>query len=681
MGYAKDSRRRWERASLLPVLACVVGTLLTPALRAAVPEPSAVIYGAGTAPLPVGAVVEARVGTEQVASYAIGSIPGTGNSYVLAIPLETPTVVAEPRSPGVARAGDLVEIYVNSVSTGSTLALNGRGQVVQINLDAGGDIFAPSPPSSLLSSSHTPDQWSNDATVDLTWSGAFDEQGALSGYSVLNDNAAASEPDSSVEVAQSGDPHTLTIGPLGEAADHWFHLRSCDVAGNCSAAVHVGPFKIDTTPPGAPTNLVRTSPVGAPTLELTWVAPVDSASGVDGYGWDFSQEPTGPCAEVVLGSTTSATSDPLADGDWYAHVCAVDAAGNWGAVASAGPFEMESSAPQVMSAATVGPSADGVLDHNERIRVPVTQVVLRFSEEMNDPAGDHTPFDVTNPANYLLVAAGADGTLETLDCSAGPSTGDTGITVTSVMHEAATRTASLLLDVSRGLPAGPHRLLACGSIGLQDLAGTALDGDGDGTGGDDFALDFEVLSENLLTNPNFDDGLDPWSFSGPVSAGLFASSEDAGEALTSGSAEVTGVASGAQTWTIDQCVPVEAGTVYQMDGFARIDSGGAPAVALVVEFHSNASCSSLEQLVVAAAISGDTGGVFERLESSSIEAPALLGQSEAFARARLVVSTQASAAFSVFFDSVSFSAWPLIHADGFESGDTSGWSSTVGGVQ
>lgn len=682
MGSEKNGRRRWCGREARPLaLTYVLVALVAPVAWAAVPEPSAVVYGMGVVPLPNGALVEARVGAEQVASYAIGSIPAAGNSYVLAIPLESPTGVAEPRTPGVARLGDLVELYVNAVSTGSTLALNQRGQVVQIILDAGGDIFAPTPPTSLLSSSHTPDQWSNDATVDLTWSGAVDGQGGLSGYSVLNNTAASSEPDSSVDVAQAGDPHQLTIGPLGDAATHWFHLRACDLAGNCSTTVRVGPFKIDTTPPGAPTNLVRTSLVGAPTLAVTWAAPGDAASGVDGYGWDFSQTPTGSCPGIVLGSGTTATSDPLADGDWYAHVCAVDAAGNWGAVASAGPFEMESAAPQVTSVATVGPTADGVLDQDEGVVVAVTQVVVRFSEEMNDPVGNSSPFDVTNPANYLLVAAGDDGTVETLDCSAGPDAEDVGITVTGVTHDAAAQTATLLLDVPRGLPAGRQRLLACGSIGLQDLAGKALDGDGNGSAGDDFALDFEVLSENRLTNPNFDDGLNSWSFSGPLSAGLFASTEDLGEAATSGSAEVTGVASGAQIWTIDQCVPVEAGTAYQMDGFARIDSGGTPTAALVVEFHRNAACSTLEQVVVAAAFSGDTGGVFQRLESDPIEAPATLEPSEAFARTRLVVSTQASAAFSVLFDSVSFYAVPVIHADGFESGDTSGWSSTVGGLQ
>ncbi len=38
--------------------------------------------------------------------------------------------------------------------------------------------------------------------------------------------------------------------------------------------------------------------------------------------------------------TTSATSASLAAGSWYFHVCARDNAGNWGAVASAGPFQI-----------------------------------------------------------------------------------------------------------------------------------------------------------------------------------------------------------------------------------------------------------------------------------------------------------------------------------------------------
>lgn len=48
--------------------------------------------------------------------------------------------------------------------------------------------------------------------------------------------------------------------------------------------------------------------------------------------------------DVEEGSLT-ASSPALADGTWYAHVCALDHAGNWSAVADGGPFIVDGTAP------------------------------------------------------------------------------------------------------------------------------------------------------------------------------------------------------------------------------------------------------------------------------------------------------------------------------------------------
>ena len=63
-------------------------------------------------------------------------------------------------------------------------------------------------------------------------------------------------------------------GALADGADHWFHLRTCDGAGNCSSGVHLGPFLVDTTPPSGPFGLTSTSHTpGEPRRTRAWTWP------------------------------------------------------------------------------------------------------------------------------------------------------------------------------------------------------------------------------------------------------------------------------------------------------------------------------------------------------------------------------------------------------------------------
>ena len=179
----------------------------------------------------------------------------------------------------------------------------------------------------------------------MSWSGASDGAGSgLAGYSVLFDTNPLTEPDTAADVLHSSDPHSASAGlPDGDA--NWFHLRTCDLAGNCASGVHLGPYWIDTTAPAGPTNLVSTSHTPGVdsddrSVDMAWTAATDSASGLDGYGWAVTGSPTWTCDQVKdleQGAATSTTPD-LADGVWWFHLCAADNLGNWGAVASAGPY-------------------------------------------------------------------------------------------------------------------------------------------------------------------------------------------------------------------------------------------------------------------------------------------------------------------------------------------------------
>lgn len=662
----------WRRPArvlcLTPFVALVFGAST---LLAVLPEPDAVLFGFGSDPLPPGTLVEARVGSEVVASYLVGSIPAAGSTYLLRVPVETPIEVGEPRTPGVARAGDLLQVFLNGVDTGEAIALGERGLVARLDVEVVGDISAPTPPL-VSSSSHTPGEWTNLETVDLVWSGASDSEG-VAGYSVGHDRVASTMPDGVVDVLHASDPHQWTIGPLAEADDHYFHLRACDVSSNCSGAVHVGPFRIDATPPGAPGDVGAGGPDPSDrTIDLVWIAATDDLSGVEGYGVDFSRDPDAACEEGVDTTGITATSDPLDDGDWYAVVCAVDRAGNWGASRTAGPFSIEALPPTVSHVGSVAATSDTGIDPGDAVRVPVTQLLLTFSEPMRDPVGDGGEDDVTNPANYLLLEEGDQAGFQTTDCSAGAAAQDVAVPISTVTYEDGELVAALRVGGDAALPAGRYRLGACATDALRDLAGKALDGNGDETGGDDFWIDFSISRDHLLENPNFDSGTEPWVFVGSSNAGQFWSSTDRDGAATSGSGEITGASSGSDFWSIGQCLPVQTSTPYRLVVSAEIDSGAAePSAHAAVEFFPYPECRGvpLAPAALTDGVFGDTAGIF--VELATDPAPSAEASS---ARVSLLVSTESSVGFEVRFDAVSLSTDTGIFSDGFETGDLSGWS-------
>ena len=108
------------------------------------------------------------------------------------------------------------------------------------------DLTPPTGPTGLASSSHTLNTWSNDAAVDVTWTAATDDDSGLDGYSVAWDHAPATVPDATKDIGAV----TAATSPALADGDWYFHIRPVDKAGNwASSAAHLGPFKIDATPP------------------------------------------------------------------------------------------------------------------------------------------------------------------------------------------------------------------------------------------------------------------------------------------------------------------------------------------------------------------------------------------------------------------------------------------------
>jgi hypothetical protein len=150
--------------------------------------------------------------------------------------------------------------------------------------------------------------------------------------------------------------------------------------------------------------------------------------------------------------------------------------------------------PQVVEIGSWEETADGIISEGEVTDLAISELVVRISETVQDPPGDTGADDVTNPANYLLFEDGGDG-FQTLDCAGGIAPADTPVAV-AVAEYLSGEPSQTTLTVNNGvaLPIGVYRLLVCGTTSLVDWASNPLDGDGDGTGADDFVRNFEITA-------------------------------------------------------------------------------------------------------------------------------------------------------------------------------------------
>jgi uncharacterized repeat protein (TIGR01451 family) len=314
---------------------------------------------------------------------------------------------------------------------------------------------------------------------------------------------------------------------------------------------------------------------------------------------------------------------------------------------------------------------DGIDDCDE-LHGPLASLVVTFSEEMADPAGDTDPDDVTNPANYLVVGAGPDGEFSTATCGAAVGD-DILVSVATVTYDAMASTAELDLAT---VSSSQVQLMACGSTSLVDLVGNPLDGDGNGSGGDDFAVTFRYDPENLLTNAHFDCdavGLGGWTLSDPVE--ITRSTDDADGSSISGSVQVMQLAANT-TFELSQCVPSSGAAAHALGGRLRLTTASLLSVARGCEFFSDATCGlgGGTSLGTSANIEvgGDTAGQWVSLSGEVISPPGT-----GSARCTFTLTADSGQAFTAWLDALFFRPSALIFADDFESGNLSAWTGIV----
>jgi len=481
------------------------------------------------------------------------------------------------------------------------------------------------------STSHTENVPSNDPILVMQWYGASDGPlgSGVAGYSFLFDQTPDTVPDEIVDMAHEQDPHTVSSDPLADGL-WYFHIRACDAAGNCGPAVHSGPFFIDTTLPAGPADLHSTShTVGVPNdanvIVMAWTGATDDGSGLAGYATAFDQNPAAGCPGAITlpAGVEGASSAPLADGVWYFHICAVDAAGNAGAPGVGGPYVIgnDLTAPRVDIVRSITPADGGPIADGDVNASMITQVLLTFSEPMDETGGV-----LGSTVAYRVISAGPNGVIDSTSCS-GIGGDDVNLPLADAQWDAPSTTVAV--RVSSSLDQGRYALMACADAGLQDLAGNALDGNGDGTGGDDFIRVFDQSRSGMLANPNFDRNLVGWSLSDQAAISFGAADGDGFDRF-SGSALMSRPPAGERSFAIAQCLDVTTarGWEWAQAGLVTLSESTPPEAPPsrawgTTLFYPAGGCAgaALADEISTSLVEDDTGGTWNAFGVEGLRVP------------------------------------------------------------
>lgn len=318
-------------------------------------------------------------------------------------------------------------------------------------------------------------------------------------------------------------------------------------------------------------------------------------------------------------------------------------------------------APTVTSIGSLPKTLDGELVACETTPFELERLTVRFSEPMRTGSG---PQAADNPVNYRVIATGPDLAFETVGCG-NVGGDDLQLTIAGIAYQASGGQASAALQLAQFLGSDHYRLLVCGAI--TDTAGNPL-------GGGDFALDFRVDVQNLLRGGHFDCDLRDWLLDPPGTGLLQHADPDADDSPDSGSAQA--LLDGNDTLALQQCIPATGLTNVSLGGAFRVDAQDQSQVVLVrgCELFSQPDCvGPIVGSFFASDIIEDTGMAFlDHVSTVPFQATA--------SSARCVFSSLSDAGtIDLFMDQLfARSIDPReVFTDGFESGDTSAWSTTV----
>ena len=186
------------------------------------------------------------------------------------------------------------------------------------------DLTPPENPT-VASLTHVPAVWSNDNQVQVSWSGASDDESGIDGYYYAWDTSAETSLDDGASWLD-WTHGTLSSGPLGDGTNWYFHIRAANRAGLLGeGTVHFGPMSIDTVPP---VSEASAAPCGVESTTASWHG-TDTGSGVASYDVQVRDGTGGSWQDWMSGTTdTSAVYEDRTGHTYYFRSKARDKAGN-----------------------------------------------------------------------------------------------------------------------------------------------------------------------------------------------------------------------------------------------------------------------------------------------------------------------------------------------------------------
>jgi len=174
------------------------------------------------------------------------------------------------------------------------------------------------------SSTHpNPNVWYASDDGSLSW--VYDDTAPIDGYSFVVDQSSATVPNT----VSQGTATSTTFANLTDGT-WWLHVRARNAAGLWSDTTHFR-IRIDDTKPAVPALDSATHPTDAWSTNddpaFAWSA--SDTAPIDGYSWVLDNSATTVPDITSEGTSTSRAFSGVADGTWYFHVRARNAAGLW----------------------------------------------------------------------------------------------------------------------------------------------------------------------------------------------------------------------------------------------------------------------------------------------------------------------------------------------------------------
>ena len=328
--------------------------------------------------------------------------------------------------------------------------------------------------------------------------------------------------------------------------------------------------------------------------------------------------------------------------------------------------------PFVVGVTTSEDTGDGDLAACETVRVGVEEITVRFNENLyTGPAtGEGTGAD--DPASYLLVRAGANGSIDTTSCEGGVQGDDVAMAIDEVNYVANTpipddSTVTLEVSGHSRLHSSLYRFFACES--LHDTANNNLAGDGTDPNTDaDLARTFRIDAFNLLANAHFDCGAAGWQLQDAV---WQAPPVDYQASQQSGA-----VRANQDEAFVDQCVALGAQSPdreqapYDIEARLRVDLISNVTVnwGLTCVFFNGPSCTGAATSATGAlgTVTGSASGVWLHPKFRFPPVPGAVS-------ARCGFDFDSLTGFAADADAIILRGNGVIFEDGFELGDTTKW--------